>query len=1135
MKRLSLLLSLLLLPLFSSAKTLIKMVILPPSTGYWIFSPTNTGSVQLSLLCTYDDGSTDTTCTGAGGTVTWFAEYPTSMAVNSSGLATGQGTNTPIPSTAVKDGIGAYNGSVFAHVSINVNQYALTCINIRPETTASNIVQGSTILLSAQDCSPASGDGNPPVTGPAIGNFPAWTSSNTGVATVDTEGLVTGVSAGTAVITATLPSITQTRTITVTNPPFNNNTWFVRSDGGTIKDTNVPGGQCDGTLDVAFAGSSGGHCAVIEPMYCFTDETSSSVYTGIVQGGDLCSVRPPAAGTFYHLAQKAPGTAWVTAALAPGAIAPPSGPVTSTTTTSITTPGTSVAVTSCTSFTTGNPVLISGAGVGGSNYTGKIGSCSGTALVVSPGTSTLVPTGTPVRAPHPTRLVGTGFSTCETADPVHIGTCIPTVSYGAVAIELYDVQNFDVQGIDLWSGVDCNSQLANSLIFNCPAGAGQRMAILTDQLTNNFTMENSRIHGYLYTIGGTPGPGTVWTNMSVLYNSQTGINFDNPFGFNGDRTYGFSLLNSYIAYAGFTEELPKPLTGGSVTRGSGNLNVTFPANSLVNYIPGTNLVLTGMTPSDLNGTYPVTSVTFNQTTASITAVSFRSCNDGFNSVGCADFSTTSTPTFGIGAFVNLAVNSPLPSFLNGPYEVLSINTSPVGFTVAGSIFTRPGWTTSGSFTGTGTASTALSLVATAAGSSETASVLGIAGHVIPAHRGQDQFDDQRANGDCIGTGNNTIGSWISIGSMFQRCTQDGWDMLHSTIKVMLFENNFSQGNEGQPAKGGLADTAVFSNNFIIANAGANMSADTNLPPDYNQILTTFFRANDGFLTANEAWATMVITNNTFMSAQNVGWDDFYDSELRPLPFSNFIFQNNLIADFTDGNNPGWDTSLTTIYFGGSSAFTPVSWSNNNNLAWNGRNPPGGGSGNNWTLSGCPNITCVPSTTNPNILNLAGEIAAVLPNWNMNLVGGSPAIGAGIANSFTPLTDYNGLTTTSPPVVGAVNFAAGPPTVATPTASPAAGSYGSTQSVTLSTTTGGATICYTIDGSTPTATTPGTCSHGTTYSTAITVAVTTTINAIGTLSGDTNSSLGTFPYTILVPIKNVVVSGRSVFGGKSSLQ
>jgi hypothetical protein len=89
-------------------------------------------------------------------------------------------------------------------------------------------------------------------------------------------------------------------------------------------------------------------------------------------------------------------------------------------------------------------------------------------------------------------------------------------------------------------------------------------------------------------------------------------------------------------------------------------------------------------------------------------------------------------------------------------------------------------------------------------------------------------------------------------------------------------------------------------------------------------------------------------------------------------------------------------------------------------------------------------------------------------------------------------------------------------VATPTASPVAGTYSSSQSVTLSTSTGGARICYTTDGTTPTAVTAGTCSHGSTYSTAITVSANETIKAIGTLSGYTNSGVLIAAYTITPP-------------------
>jgi hypothetical protein len=88
------------------------------------------------------------------------------------------------------------------------------------------------------------------------------------------------------------------------------------------------------------------------------------------------------------------------------------------------------------------------------------------------------------------------------------------------------------------------------------------------------------------------------------------------------------------------------------------------------------------------------------------------------------------------------------------------------------------------------------------------------------------------------------------------------------------------------------------------------------------------------------------------------------------------------------------------------------------------------------------------------------------------------------------------------------------TAATPTFSPVAGTYSSTQTVTISSTTSLAVLCYTTDGSTPTET-ANLCSGGTTatYSTPISVSTTQTVKAIATLAGYTDSAVGSAAYTI----------------------
>ncbi|MDM4762068.1 chitobiase/beta-hexosaminidase C-terminal domain-containing protein [Galbitalea sp. SE-J8] len=82
----------------------------------------------------------------------------------------------------------------------------------------------------------------------------------------------------------------------------------------------------------------------------------------------------------------------------------------------------------------------------------------------------------------------------------------------------------------------------------------------------------------------------------------------------------------------------------------------------------------------------------------------------------------------------------------------------------------------------------------------------------------------------------------------------------------------------------------------------------------------------------------------------------------------------------------------------------------------------------------------------------------------------------------------------------------PVTVAAPTFSPAGGTFSSAQSVSLSSSTSGASIRYTTDGSTPS-------SSSTLYSGPIAVTSTTTIKAIALKSGATDSAVASATFTI----------------------
>jgi hypothetical protein len=102
---------------------------------------------------------------------------------------------------------------------------------------------------------------------------------------------------------------------------------------------------------------------------------------------------------------------------------------------------------------------------------------------------------------------------------------------------------------------------------------------------------------------------------------------------------------------------------------------------------------------------------------------------------------------------------------------------------------------------------------------------------------------------------------------------------------------------------------------------------------------------------------------------------------------------------------------------------------------------------------------------------------------------------------------------------------GTPTTATPVPSVAPGTYGSTQTVSFTDATGGASIFCTTDGTSPT-------SSSTPYSGAFTISSTETVQCMATASGDSDSSVGGGLYTIGLPTASAPTE-LSPFGGSYS--
>jgi Malectin domain/Chitobiase/beta-hexosaminidase C-terminal domain/Fn3 associated/DUF5010 C-terminal domain/PQQ enzyme repeat len=129
-------------------------------------------------------------------------------------------------------------------------------------------------------------------------------------------------------------------------------------------------------------------------------------------------------------------------------------------------------------------------------------------------------------------------------------------------------------------------------------------------------------------------------------------------------------------------------------------------------------------------------------------------------------------------------------------------------------------------------------------------------------------------------------------------------------------------------------------------------------------------------------------------------------------------------------------------------------------------------------------------------------------WNSGQNAGRDALGAYI--KFATPTIANGMV-----YVGTTNqlvaYGLIPQQVAAPVFSPGGSTYFSTQNVTISDSTSGASIRYTLDGSTPSET------AGTLYTGPVNISSTATLKAIAYLTGDTDSPITSATYAIATSI------------------
>src|SRR5207247_8449101 len=137
----------------------------------------------------------------SGRTVTWSSSNTAAATVSNSGLVSGvtPGSATITATSEGKSGTSA----------ITVTPVPVASVDVTPPSVS--VQAGQTVQLTA---TPRDANG-----APLSGRTVTWSSSNMAVAAVSNSGLVSGVTPGTATITATSEGKSGTSSVTVTNVP----------------------------------------------------------------------------------------------------------------------------------------------------------------------------------------------------------------------------------------------------------------------------------------------------------------------------------------------------------------------------------------------------------------------------------------------------------------------------------------------------------------------------------------------------------------------------------------------------------------------------------------------------------------------------------------------------------------------------------------------------------------------------------------------------------------------------------------------------------------------------------------------------------------------------------------------------
>ena len=151
---------------------------------------------QFTAKGTFGDGSTR----DISSTVTWASSSPAVATIDANGLAGA----VAIGSTTIT----ATSGKFTASTTLTVSNVVVTSVTISPTNPTVRVGQTQQFTATAVQSDGSSRD----VTSQVV-----WSTGNVAVATINSSGLATGVTAGSSTITATLGTLSTSTSLTVTS------------------------------------------------------------------------------------------------------------------------------------------------------------------------------------------------------------------------------------------------------------------------------------------------------------------------------------------------------------------------------------------------------------------------------------------------------------------------------------------------------------------------------------------------------------------------------------------------------------------------------------------------------------------------------------------------------------------------------------------------------------------------------------------------------------------------------------------------------------------------------------------------------------------------------------------------------